>query len=90
MPRTRLFLLLFWLFVLSLLFAMGQNVYQNDSILSNDVFILMAICVILVLCDEVTRYLNSIKRIRGEVRKEVLQELRREGWSPPKDNQSDD
>ena len=75
----RLYLILFWLFVAGLLAAMGQNVYRGETLLSNDVFVLMAICVVLVLCDEVTKHLNSRKRISEQIR----EELKQEGWRRP-------
>lgn len=72
---VRFFMLLFWLFVISLIAAMVQNFVRSESILSNDVFILMGICVILVLCDEITTHLNSIERIKKQVREEVERDL---------------
>jgi len=81
LSRPRLFLILFWLFVASLVFAMIQNVASGQSILSNDVFFLMGICVALVLCDEITKYLNSSKRIRKAIEEELLSK----GWMKPKE-----
>ena len=60
---------------------MVQNVALGQSILSNDVFVLMGICVVLVLCDEVTKYLNSSKRIRKAIEEELLSQ----GWTEPQE-----
>ena len=74
--NVRFFQILFWLFVSSLILAMAQNFFLGQSILSNDVFILMGICVVQVLCDEITRHLNNSKKIREEIEKEYEQERR--------------
>ena len=55
---------------------MAQNFFLGQSILSNDVFILMGICVVQVLCDEITRHLNNTKKIREEMKQEFELERR--------------
>lgn len=74
--NIRFFQILFWLFVTSLILAMAQNFFLGQSILSNDVFILMGICVVQVLCDEITRHLNNTKKIREEMKQEFELEHR--------------
>lgn len=81
LSRPRLFLILFWLFVASLVFAMVQNFLSGQSVFSNGVFWSMGICVALVLCDEVTKYLNSAKRIRKAIEEELLSR----GWTKPEE-----
>ena len=57
MPR--LYVLLFWIITGVLLFAISQNYYQGNPILSSSVYIVMGIMVVLVLCDEITKHLTS-------------------------------
>ena len=70
----RLFLLLFWVCIGVVFASIGQNFFMNVSILSNDVFILIGIIVVLVFCDEITKSLNSKERITKQVEDELTRD----------------
>lgn len=74
MNKARLFLVLFWIFVVILLIAILQNYLLALPLLSNDVFIVMGIIVSLVFLDEITKSLNNKKRIRNELEEELRRE----------------
>lgn len=74
MNKTRLFLVLFWIFVVILLISILQNYLLALPLLSNDVFIVMGIIVSLVFLDEITKSLNNKKRIRAELEEELRRE----------------
>jgi len=67
MDKTRLYLILYWVCIIILSLAILQNHLNEESILSNDVFILIGIIVILVFLDEVTRSLSEKERMRKEL-----------------------
>ena len=84
--HARLYLILFWIIVGILLAAVGQNFTLGQSILSNDVFIVMGILVVLVFCDEVLKSLNSKARIRRELEETLGFENRRRGIDSPRES----
>lgn len=84
--HARLYLILFWIIVGILLVAVGQNFTLGQSILSNDVFIVMGILVVLVFCDEVLKSLNSKARIRRELEENLGIENRRRGIDSPQES----
>ena len=81
--HVRLYLILFWIIVGILLAAVGQNFSLSQSILSNDVFVVMGILVVLVFCDEILKSLNSKARIRRELEETLGIENMRRGIDNP-------
>lgn len=77
----RLFSILFWVFVILQLVAVGQNIRLEVGVFDNHVFIAMGITVILVFLDEITKSLSSKSRIKEELdktfEKRVLGEVER-------------
>jgi len=53
-----------------LLLSIAQNYFLNNPLLSNDIFIVMGIIVVLVFLDEITKSLNNKERIRKELQRE--------------------
>ncbi len=56
MPNVRLFLLIFWLFVLLLIGSAVQNVIKGHELLSLQEFVMAGILVFLVLGDEYIKF----------------------------------
>jgi len=65
MNSVRLYVLVFWIFTAILVIAIVSNIYYERLVLTTEILTAMGIIVVAVLCDQLTRGLESVKKLES-------------------------